>query len=306
MNIRNFDLNLLVIFKDLFNTLSVSQTATNLGLSQPAVSHALNRLRDSLNDELFIRTARTFIPTDKAIQLGSFLETYLNELESNLFEQEGWDSHNSSKEFRVSGTAFDSFMWVPKLMESLVESAPRLKVTMKGIVLEDFLDRMIRGEIDLSFAGNLDEINNFSIETLGTHDFCIIASKSNSQYKKKISLKQYLKAGHVLYTPTEKPGSDIDNYLSSIGESRNILVKTSYLNSIPRLVEKRNMLSMVPLAYGKTVAKYFDLKLYDVPFEVSPFKHQMVWHKSRQNSSSHKWLRDYIRDSYWDFIQEVS
>ena len=97
------------------------------------------------------------------MQLGSFLESYLNELESNLFDHEGWDAHGSNKEFRVSGTAFDSFMWVPKLMESLAESAPQLKVTMKGIVLEDFLDRMIRGEIDLSFAGNLNEINNFSI-----------------------------------------------------------------------------------------------------------------------------------------------
>lgn len=71
----------------------------------------------------------------------------------------------------------------------------------------------LRGEVDLSFVGNLDEISNFNIETLGTHDFCIIASKSNSQYKKKISLKQYLKAGHVLYTPTEKPGSDISTII---------------------------------------------------------------------------------------------
>ncbi len=302
MNIRNFDLNLLVIFKDLFNTLNVSQTATNLGLSQPAVSHALSRLRDSLNDELFIRSGRSFIPTDKAMELGSFVEGHLSDLESRLFESSGWSAANSNKDFKVSGTAFDSYMWVPKLLNSLTDDAPNISITMKGIVLEDFLERMTRGDIDLSFAGNLDEISNFSIETLGIHNFCILANKASKQYRKKITLKQYLKADHVLYTPTEKPGSDIDNYLQSIGESRRIIMRTSYLNSIPMLIENRDLLTIVPEAFGKRVSKYYDLRTFEVPFEVSPFRHQMVWHKSRENSSSHQWLRNYIRERYLSFF----
>lgn len=298
MNIRNFDINLLVIFNEFYYTCSVSQTAMNLGLSQPAISHALKRLRISLEDELFIRTGKSYSFTDKADELATFLNTFLGELENTLFKKKIWNPKESNKLFTLSGTSFDSSIWFPRLVEKLSSDAPNLSFTMRGIVYEEFLERMVKGDVDLSFAGNLDSFNNFTIETLGELGFCLICKKSSRKFTKNISLKTYLEADHILFTPTEKPGSFVDKILADLGHKRRISIRTSYLNSIPLLISKTNSLSIVPRSFAISQAKYFDIKIINIPFEIPAFKHQMVWHKSRDNSSAHQWLRSYIRDNY--------
>ncbi|MFT6633037.1 MAG: DNA-binding transcriptional LysR family regulator [Bacteriovoracaceae bacterium] len=302
MNIRNFDLNLLVVFNDLINTHSVSQTAVNLGLSQPAVSHALKRLREGLEDDLFIRTGREYSPTPKAVELSGFVGKYLADLDDVLFKKTDWGPRTSSQNFNLSGTAFDSSSWFPNLMMALKVDAPKVKMTFRGIIYEEFLDRMVKGKIDLSFAGNLGAINNFTVETLGENQFSLIACKSSTKFQKKISLKKYLEAEHILYTPTEKPGSDVDSYLKTLGHTRKIMIKTSYLNSIPELVSKRDYISIVPTYFAKRVVKHYSLKELEIPFQVPVFRHQMVWHKSKDNSVSHEWLRSYIRSNYKKLI----
>ncbi|WP_127716392.1 LysR family transcriptional regulator [Halobacteriovorax sp. HLS] len=303
MNIRNFDLNLLVVLNDFNKTNSMSKTAVNLGLSQPAVSHALKRLRESLGDDLFVRTGKHYSPTEKGKELSAFVESHLRDLEQTLFKSSEWSPHESDKHFTLSGTSYDSFTWFPSLMQSLKLDAPKVNMTFRGIVIEEFLERMISSEVDLSFAGNLEMINNFTIETLGERHFSLIASNSSRRYTKNISLKTYLEAQHVLYTPTEKPGSDVDKLLKKMGHRRNITIRTSYLNSIPMLVSQRDFLSIVPTFFAKKVAKLYGLKVLNVPFEIPAFRHQMIWHKSKDNSSSHLWLRNYIKDNYKDFMQ---
>jgi DNA-binding transcriptional LysR family regulator len=303
MNLRGFDLNLLVIFKDLYSSRSVSQSALNLNMSQPAVSHALARLRVTLEDELFIRSQRTYVPTEKAVMLGEYLDHNLKELEGKLFNTQQWDEKESTKIFTLSGTSYDAQVWFPNLMCDLKASAPGIKVNFKGINLEKYLTRMISGEVDLSFAGNLSGFKGFEVQTLGEWGFSIIANKASRKYKNKITMSEYLKADHILYTPTEKEGSDIDDFLADKGKQRNIAIQTSYLSSIPDLVVKRDYLSIVPSFFAKSIKEYFPVKVLETPFKVPDFKHQMIWHKSRDNSIEHKWLRTYIRNNYNDLMK---
>ncbi len=302
MNIRNFDLNLLVIFKELFETNSVSKTAQNLALSQPAISHALNRLRQSFEDELFIRTKRTLVPTDKARKLGPLISNHIKDLQSTLFVTEDWDERTAKTSFTFSGTSYDASVWFPELMADMSVDAPNVKARFKGIVVDQFLERMVSGEVDISFAGNLDYFPNFRIETLAEWDMCIIAHKESRKYRKRITQEDYLKAQHVLYTPTEKPGSEVDDILKSMGLVRNVSVRTPYLNSIPNLIVKRDYLAIVPRFFAKSIKDNYDIRLIEVPFELPGFKHQMVWHKSKDSSIEHQWLRNYIRSNYKDWM----
>lgn len=302
MNIRNFDLNLLVVFRDLCKTRSVSQSALNLGLSQPAVSHALKRLKGSLDDELFVRTGSSYSLTEKALELNELVNTYLDQLEDKLFEKPSWEPQTAVKTFTLSGTSYDAFSWFPNMMSAMKLEAPNVKMSMRGIVLEEFLNRMETGAVDLSFAGNLKYFNNFNIETLGERKFSLVCSSQSKKYKRNISLETYLKAEHILYTPTEKPGSQVDDLLSEMGYKRNICIRTSYLNSIPMLIQERDYLSIVPDFFASKVCKHFGLKILKIPFQIPAFKHQMVWHRSKEGSPSQEWLRGYIRENYKKFL----
>lgn len=302
MNIRNFDLNLLIVFKELFFYRSVSKVAINLGMSQPAVSHALKRLRESLGDELFFRTNKTLVTTPRAEYLAPIISEYLEVLETNLFKTYDWEPKKSNKIFVFSGTSYDSYIWFPKLMEGLKNDAPLIKSGFKGIVIEKYLERMISGEVDLSFAANLTSFTNFTIETLGEWDLCIIANRKSRKYPRNITLDQYLSAEQILYSPTEKPGSEVDVILGDLGKKRNICIETSYLNSIPALVIHRDYLASVPRFFAERVRKYFPIKILEPPFKIPPFKHQMIWHKSKDNLADHIWLRDYIRENYFQFM----
>lgn len=302
MNIRNFDLNLLVVFRDLYKSRSVSQSAVNLGMSQPAVSHALARLRAALDDELLIRSKRAYYSTEKGAMLGEYVEAHFKELESLLFDEEQWDESKAKKTFVLSGTAYDAQVWFPNLMNDLGRQAPGIKVNFRGISLETYFERMISGDVDLSFAGDLSAEKNFQIETLSEWDFCLIAKKDSDKYRNKISTKEYLAAEHVLYTPAEAPGSSVDKYLANKGKQRNIIVQTPYLNSIPQLVFKRDCLSILPTFFARAMRDYFPIKILNTPFKVPSFKHQIVWHQSRNSSVEHTWLRNHIKENYKKYM----
>lgn len=303
MNIRNFDLNLLVILNDLNRTQNVSQTAINLGLSQPAVSHALNRLREGLEDELFIRTKRVLIPTERAKELAPVVSETINSLSENLFEKKQWNPATSQKNFNLAGTSYDASILLPELVGRLKKEAPFITYNFKGINIDKYLQRMIDGEVDLSFAGNLKRINYFNVETLGEWGFCLISGANSKKYKKRITMEQYLEGEHILYSPTEVEGSEVDRLLAKKGRSRKICIETSYLEAIPQLVCARDYLAILPQFYAHSVKERFPIRLHEIPFEVKKFKHQMVWHKSKNNVEEHQWLRDFIRSQYLKILK---
>lgn len=298
MNISNIDLNLLVVFKELYEQKNVSKVAMNLGLSQPTISHSLKRLRETFDDELFIRSGKHMVATEKANQLGPVLVDKLKEINEALFTIEEFDPLEANSHFRFSGTSYDSSIWFPKLMKLLNKRAPNCSFEFVGINIDRYYERMASGEVDISFAANLSSQKNYAMEPMYDSDFKLIAKKSSYKSKTSISLAEYLEKDHVSYTPTEKPGSHVDDTLRKMKKKRNIKIKTSYLNSIPLLVCEADYLAIVPGFYAEKMKKYFPIKLFDPPMKLESFEHQMLWHKSKENSAEHKWLREVIKEEY--------
>ena len=129
MDLRQFDLNLLVIFKQLLIDRRVSSTADKLGLSQPAVSNALKRLRVMLKDELFVRTARGMEPTPYALQLVEPISSALDALQNALSQRDSFDPLSSERTFTLSLTDIGEIYFMPTLMKKLSQSAPRIKIS---------------------------------------------------------------------------------------------------------------------------------------------------------------------------------
>ncbi|MDD0852971.1 LysR family transcriptional regulator [Halobacteriovorax sp. GB3] len=301
MNIANIDLNLLVVFKSIYETRNLSNTAYELGLTQPTISHALKRLRETFDDELFVRSSKVMIPTQKALDLGPFISLKLNELNRGLFDDEEFEPMTSKKEFTLSGTAFDSTILFPELLKDLKEKSPLMTFTFRSIVLEQFFARMQGAQVDLSFAANLKEASGFHIESLSEQDLCLIVRKQKKSLK-SMSLKRYLEYEHVIFTPTEKVGSLVDTELAKIGKKRTVNTRTPYLTSIPWIVIERDLAAIVPLSFAKKMAVHLPLSILTPPIELPSFNHQMVWHKSLDNAQEHQWLRAQIRENYPRFM----
>lgn len=303
MNIRNFDLNLLLVFNDLSKTESVTRTSLNLGLSQPAISHALNRLREGLGDELFTRTKRKLVPTEYALKLRGPVQDILASLEDTIFNKPEWDAKTSAKSFVLSGTSYDASILFPQAISLLETEAPKIKFKFKGISVDKYLERMANGEVDLSFSGNLKQRPYFKVQTLGEWDFCLVVSSHNKRFKRKVDLGQYLEAKHILYSPTELEGSPVDSILAERGLTRNVCIETPYLESIPRIITRGDYIALLPVFYAKAVKSCYPIKLLEPPFHVKPFKHQMVWHSNKEKSPDHIWLRNFIETNYFRMMK---
>lgn len=303
MNIAKIDLNLLVVFKAIYEQKNISKVAIDLGLSQPTISHALKRLRETFEDELFIRSKNIMIPTNKATHIGPFIIEKLEELEVGLFETKQWDPKTAKNSFNLSGTSYDSTIWFPKLSKIISKKAPNLELNFKGILLEKYFERMSNGEVDISFGVNLPRQPSFSKHTLAECNFSLIAKKSSYKGVKSIDLEHYLSKKHALFTPTEKPGSIVDDILKKMKKERKIAVRTPYLDSIPLLICEGDFLSIVPDFYAKRMEKYFPIKAFDPPFKFKKVKHQMIWHKSLDKSPEHLWLRSLIQDEYTNLMK---
>lgn len=296
------DLNLLVVFKSIYETRSISKTALILGLTQPTISHSLKRLRETFDDELFIRSSRSMLPTKRADELGPFISQKLNEIEKGIFTTPKWEPQNSSRVFTICGTGFDSASWFPHFLESIKLNYPKIDFVFKSIHFDSYFERLYKGEVDIGFTADLPSMAGYTIKNLREIDFVVIARKDLVKTK-KLSFKNYLSFEHILYTPTEKGESLVDKELFKQGHRRRIALKTPYLNTIAQLVERTDLLCIVPRDFAQTVSRHYKIVCYEVPFKIKPFNHQIIWHQSKDNSLDHKWLREILIESYHQLYQ---
>lgn len=295
MNISNIDLNLLVVFKAIYEHRSISIAATRLHLSQPTISHALNRLRDTFQDELFIRSNKGMIPSVKAKELGPFIIEQLSILDRGLFQESEFIPKLSEREFTLCGTDYDASLWMADLSAHFQKIAPKLRLSMNGIDIKTYYENMTSGAVDFSFGVNIPKMNSIHKVTLAHHKYCVLTREDNPHINKRLSLKKYAELDHLLFAPTGTAGGIVDLALESHGLKRNVAVRIPYLSSAPWFLLERDLLLTIPERYAEKLLKFLPLKRLAPPIEIDGFDHQMIWHKRVHNSEPHIWLRRQIQ-----------
>ena len=300
MKLESLDLNLLLVFDALASERSVTQAAAKIGLSQPALSNALARLRTLLKDPLFERFAGQMQPTPRARQLLVPLSEAISKLREALETQAAFQPEKSKREFLIATNDYAESLLLAPIVQRLQQDAPSIAVRT---VRTDYLfippvERLQSGELDLAlgFFGDLPQPQSGLLSQclMGDRLVCILRA-SHPRADRKLTLRTFAETAHVrvMYPQNERLGS-IDPILRSRGLSRRIAVTVPHYLTIPAIVAKSNLIGVVPEHLARRVARPLRLKIFEPPIALPDITIVMTWHERLQFDLAHTWFRDCV------------
>jgi DNA-binding transcriptional LysR family regulator len=303
MNISSVNLNLLVAFEALLEERSVSRAAKRAGLSQPAMSNALSRLRATFGDPLFKRTSRGISPTARALDLAAPIRSGLAQLRTVFEKRPDFDLAASTRVFRLAMTDYAEFLTLPRLMRRIETAAPHVQILTRRV------DRIfIAPEPELR-AGDFDAAIGFFPEESGldpgtrscdlfTEENVCILRRGHPALRKQFTLRQFASAGHVgvFYKPEAR--GLIDNLLAGHGLRRRLQTTTPHFVVAPFLVARSDLIAVMPAGLAASFRKLLPLEIRPVPLHLPPFRMRLLWHEHLEDDPGHRWLRTELIASF--------
>lgn len=292
-NYRNADLNLLKVFEALMTEGNVTRAAHKLSLTQPTVSNALRRLRETFDDRLFVRHGAGVRPTRRAVELWSPLARSLHAIRGAL-EGESFDPSRSDAKFRVAMTDYVACIVAPRLLQRLAETGPGMQChTVPGTVV-DFGPSLADGKADFAIGAYNDDVLRPAFlrsRRLWTVDFaCFMRRGHPLAAERKITPKKFLAARHVDVSLTAGEGAVFDRLLHSRGLQRNLVATVSHYSAAYEVVRRSDLIAVLPWSQGLEVVRMDGLLRVPPPIVAPPRTIELFWHERLEASVLHQWL----------------
>jgi DNA-binding transcriptional LysR family regulator len=294
-HLRQADLNLLVVFTALAEERNVTRAASRLLLSQPAVSRALQRLREMFHDDLLIRSPSGYEPTPKGKRLLQDLSTMLPRVD-RLLSGEDFDPQAEETTFRIAATDHASHVLGPVVCRKVLPAAG--KVSIEFVPFGDpTFDAIEKGRLDLLLNADDGYLPpRFASEVIFDDSFSCVAAKE-SKYPRALTLKQYLAAEHVGVGIWGELLTLPDKRLAGIGEKRRCPMWVPYFTAAVRCVPGTHLLATVPSRIARVESNHQSLRILKPPEVLGRFNYLMAWHPRMNTDAAHIWLRRAIRES---------
>ena len=294
-HLRQADLNLLVVFTALAEERNVTRAASRLLLSQPAVSRALQRLREMFHDDLLIRSPSGYEPTPKGKRLLQDLSTMLPRLD-RLLSGEDFDAQAEETTFRIAATDHASHVLGPVVCRKVLPAAG--KVSIEFVPFGDpTFDAIEKGRLDLMLNADDGYLPpRFAREVIFDDSFSCVAARE-SKYPRALTLKQYLAAEHVGVGIWGELLTLPDKRLAGIGEKRRCPIWVPYFTAAVRCVPGTHLLATVPSRIARFESNHQSLRILKPPEVLGRFNYLMAWHPRMNTDAAHIWLRRAIRES---------
>ncbi len=298
MNIRDIDLNLLVVFRSLMNSMSVSETAKQLGLSQPAVSHALSRLRESLDDDLLVRSSRAMVATPFASALVPKISEILSQLEGVL-ERKSFDPATAVGEIKIQSTEYFEQLVLPQLLVKLGEDSPGIRIV--NTVTRGTLPKaeLAEGACEIAIAGFFGRPPEgyFQQEIFSDRMVCLTSKDHAGARGKQISLSDYLKLKHVYISPEGRLGGGaVDEALAKLKKKRNVVASIAGFGAPAWICANSQYGCTLPQKLAELYTAAMPVKWFELPFETPGIRVVQVWHERTQRDPLFKYVRSVIRE----------
>lgn len=301
MDFTAFDLNLLRVLDALLREGSTVKAGERLGLSQPAVSAALGRLRFAFDDELFVRQGTRIVPTERATMLAVPLREELERMESLLAIGTAFDPAKASFGFRIAGADFFSETLMPRLSAEIAREAPGIRLHQVDLVRDVYVESLEQFKADVALHPEQAVPDWVSRRRLLRSPFVLIAARghpaiaaSGVRPGEEIPLDLYCDLGHVLFSPEGNVAADADGPLSRVGRSRRVTVTLPFFFSICRTVSRTELVSLVPVHVAEPFADDMKLDLYRPPVPIPAPLLVATWHRRNDASPAHRWMREKI------------
>ncbi len=294
MHISGIDLNLLSVFDAIMRERSITRAAVQLGLTQPAVSHALGRLRRLLGDRLFVRSPQGMIPTPAAEALDADLGPALRQIGLALENRDTFNPATTTRRFQVGMSDYASIVFLPKLNAALRKAAPGAFLTVRSTSHSEGIALLENGGADV-IVGNFPlPPAHMAEELLFKEDFVCAGGANLPALRRPLTIKSYLAQDHLQVSTRGESHGYVDNVLDGLGLKRNVKVTVGHFLVAPFLVENSTLLATEPRRLFTPLAKRLSLKLKPPPFAIPSFRVVQTWHERHTSDSAHVWLRKMI------------
>ncbi len=289
MNLRNFDLNLLVIVDVVLAELSITRAAQRLNLTQPAVSQAMARARDVFDDELLVREGSSMRLTPLARRLAPELREFCAAAE-RLLSPPTFDPGTAALNFSVLANDLTELLIVPRLVAAVDRLAPGCRLTVRTP-----LPHLMDETIDLAIIGAPVPKGPFLSRVLFEEHFVVIARPGHPVMRAGISAEDYAGMQHALVSPTgEGVTGPVDGALKQLGLTRRIGLSVTRFTTLPSIVSSTDLIAAIPSRFAERPEVHSLCNVWPLPFESPRFTMKLVWHRSHDTDPAHVWLRSLL------------
>ena len=301
---KRFDLELLLVFDEIYKTGNVTRAADNLGLPQSTVSLGLGKLRGHFNDQLFSRTARGMVPTPRAQNAIQDVRRSIQALQHALADQPVFDPAGSDREFRICMTDISEIVLLPRLLNHLREIGDGIHLEISKIS-PDSPAELADGTVDLAvgFMPHL-EAGFYQQKLFDQHFVCLVAN-THPRVRETLSLEALRREGHVRVRTSGTGHAIVDKVLAREGIERKVVLNLPSFLGVARIVAQTELLAIVPARYGDVLATSEAIRLLPLPVELPSFQVRQHWHERYHADVSNRWLRQQFAALFGTGVQAM-
>jgi len=296
IELRRFDLNLLLVFSALMRERSVSRAASRLYLGPSAVSMALARLRDVAGDPLFVRAGTGMEPTPRALQLWSELAPALTTVAEAVRGRGPFDPGSAERTIRFAAPDDLEFVLVPRLLAVLAAQAPGIRLVVRPSDFRTLLGRLDDGDAELALSATPTSgiERRHRIQPLHGETFSVLYDPSQLGRTGALDLDAYLAVPHLLLSITGDLHGLMDQRLAEIGRTRRVMAAITHFPTMPFILKQCVALANVPTTAAHHFARAYGLEVSPPPLSSPEFEVALAWHARTEADPAHKWYRELV------------
>jgi DNA-binding transcriptional LysR family regulator len=289
-----FDLNLLPVFVTLMEERNVTRAAERLGITQPALSNALARLRVVMRDQLFVRERYGIQPTQMAQELAPVIEAALTQIDDVILGQQEFDPARAERLLTIAPNSYVEFALVPAVVARLREVAPGIKLRLTPYGNDLIEAGVMSGTTALALGRIVDPPDNMVVQHLMDDGLACVVRADHPEIHDSISREQYERLKHVNVLPPGRMRVGLFQALEQQGLTRDVAVSVTHFLAVPEMIAVTDYCSTLPSLICRRLARDLRLKVVPAPVDLGTFPVEMAWHVRYRHDPAHRWLRSLI------------
>lgn len=297
MNLRTVDLNLLVALDALLSELHVTRAADRVGVSQPAMSNALSRLRHVFKDELLVRTAAGMQATPRALELAGPTKLILRQIERVLESETEFDPTRAERSFTLRLSDLLSLLLLPELLRRLGERAPGITLDVLHLSPVRTVEALENDEIDLAVSMGLKPSNAIRTQVVLPDRMVSVMRAGHPLAGAPLTLEAFLRARHLKVSMSPTDLRFIDDVLAGDQLKRDVALNVPHWLTVPHVLASTDLLSVMPGRLAAALSTH-GLTVRELPFVSAPFDWTLYWHRRHEGNRAIRWLRELITETF--------
>ncbi|AWL07478.1 LysR family transcriptional regulator [Massilia oculi] len=300
---HDIDLNLLLVFQEVYTERQISSAARRLGLSQSAVSNALARLRRSFGDELFVRTASGMQPTPLASQMAEPIGAAMAQVALALNQRSRFEPATSNRRFMLAMTDVGEVYFMPTLIERCRQLAPSVEISSVRVGALSLKEEMEGGRVDLA-VGPFEDVSEALYQRhLFRQPFVAMFRKGHPLARGELTLARFAQAEHLLVDAADSPYDRVNAALAraGVGQATNgfgTRYRVPHFTAVPYIVSTSDLVVTVPQKLAERAALPFGLEWATPPLDLPPLQTNIFWHRRFNQDPGNQWLRGLLADVF--------